>query len=104
MGDVDLVRAVALATLPHVRPDDRRELERLTTEVDSTVEDLSKVTGFGRLLLFGGTRDKANEAARFLTEYRRWLLASNMGRVIEKAAPIDDPRIDALAGVSCTIR
>ncbi|MFV8277336.1 SNF2-related protein [Mycobacteroides abscessus] len=95
--DLEALRAVARkANLPHVLPDDQRELDRLTTEVATATEDLRKVTGFGRLLLFGGTRDKANQAVQFLRDYRRWLLASDMGTVIERAAPVDDQRIDSL--------
>ncbi|MBX7452220.1 DEAD/DEAH box helicase [Mycolicibacterium sp. 3033] len=95
--DADLVRAVARkATLPQVPPDDQRELDRITTEVAAATDDLMKVTGFGRLLLFGGTRDRANQAAQFLSDYRRWLIFSDMGVAIERAAPVDDPRVHVL--------
>lgn len=95
--DQALVQAMARAScLPPVHPDVQRELVRLTTEVAAAAEDLRKVTGFGRLLLFGGTRDRANQAAQFLTDYRRWFLTSGIGQAIERARPIDDPRIGAL--------
>lgn len=104
-GELELLRAVSRkAVLPRVSPDDQRELDRLTTEVAAATDDLRKVTGFGRLLLFGGTRDKANQAAQFLTDYRRWLLTSGLGRAIEQAAPVENKQIqdltasDALAG------
>lgn len=63
--DLPLVHTMARAScLPSIHPDVQRELDRLTTEVAAATEDLRKVTGFGRLLLFGGTRDKANQAAQ----------------------------------------
>lgn len=85
------------ACLPPLHPDVQRELDRLTTEVAAATDDLRKVTGFGRLLRFGGTRDKANQAAQFLTDYRRWFLTSGIGQAIEQAAPVDDPRIRDLS-------
>ncbi|WP_425005606.1 DEAD/DEAH box helicase [Mycolicibacterium sp. S3B2] len=95
--DQALIQAIARGTcLPPVHPDARRELDRLTTEVAVATEDLSKVTGFGRLLLFGGTRDKANQAAQFLADYRRWFLTSGIAHAIEQARPVDDPRIRAV--------
>lgn len=95
--DQALVQTVARAScLPLVHPDVQRELDRLTTEVAAATEDLRKVTGFGRLLLFGGTRDKANQAAQFLADYRRWFLTSGVGQAIDQAKPVDDPRIRAL--------
>lgn len=95
--DVEALRAVARkAGLPQVPPDDQQQLDRLTTEVATATEDLRKVTGLGRLLLFGGTRDKANQAAQFLRDYRRWFLTSDMAAVIERAAPVEDQRIDNL--------
>ncbi|MGE2736093.1 DEAD/DEAH box helicase [Mycolicibacterium vaccae] len=95
--DQSLVQTLARAScVPAVHPDVQRELDRLTTEVAAATEDLRKVTGFGRLLLFGGTRDKANQAARFLADYRRWFLTSGIGQAIEQAKPVDDPRIRAL--------
>lgn len=83
------------ACLPPIHPDVQRELDRLTTEVAAAAEDLRKVTGFGRLLMFGGTRDKANQAAQFLSDYRRWFLTSGIGQAIDQARPVDDPRIRA---------
>ncbi|OMC38983.1 helicase SNF2 [Mycobacterium sp. GA-1841] len=95
--DLGALQAVAAkATLPDVPLDVQRELDRLTTEVGQATDDLRKVTGFGRLLLFGGTRDKANQAATFLADYRRWFLTSQLHGEIEKAAPRDDPRVRAL--------
>ena len=95
--DDGFVRKIASrACLPPVSPDVQRELDRLTTEVAQAVADLRKVTGFGKLLLFGGTRDKANQAAQFLADYRRWFLASRLGDEIERAAPRDDRRVRAL--------
>lgn len=95
--DQALVQTMARAScLPPVHPDVQRELDRLTTEVAAATEDLKKVTGFGRLLLFGGTRDKANQAAQFLADYRRWFLTSGVGQAIDQAKPVDDPRIRAL--------
>ena len=95
--DLELLRAVAAkATLPQVLPDVQRELDRLTTEVGQATDDLRKVTGFGRLLLFGGTRDKANQAAQFLADYRRWFLASRLRDEIERPHRRDDPRVRAV--------
>uniref|UniRef100_A0A5Q5CBX9 SNF2-related protein n=1 Tax=Mycobacterium sp. (strain JLS) TaxID=164757 RepID=A0A5Q5CBX9_MYCSJ len=95
--DQALVQCLARAAcLPQVHPDVQRELDRLTTEIAAATDDLRKVTGFGRLLLFGGTRDKANQGARFLTDYHRWFLTSGIGPAIEQARPIDDDRIRAL--------
>ncbi|OKH78010.1 helicase SNF2 [Mycobacterium sp. SWH-M3] len=95
--DLEALRAIAAkATLPPVATDVQRELDRLTTEVGQATDDLRKVTGFGRLLLFGGTRDKANQAAQFLTDYRRWFLASRLRDEIDRAAPHDDQRVQAL--------
>ena len=95
--DLPLVHTMARAScLPSIHPDVQRELDRLTTEVAAATEDLRKVTGFGRLLLFGGTRGKANQAAQFLTDYRRWFLTSGVGPAIDQAKPVDDPRIRAL--------
>jgi len=95
--DLEPLRAVATkAALPKVEPDVQRELDRLTTEVGQATDDLRKVTGLGRLLLFGATRDKANQAAQFLTDYRRWFLASQLHGEIERAAPRDDPLVRAL--------
>jgi hypothetical protein len=95
--DQAVIQAVARsACLPPIHPEVQRELDRLTTEVAAATEDLRKVTGFGRLLLFGGTRDKANQAAQFLTDYRRWFLTSGIGRAVEQAKPVDDSRIRAL--------
>ena len=88
--------AARSACLPPIHPDVQRELDRLTTEVAAATEDLRKVTGFGRLLMFGGTRDKANQAAQFLTDYRRWFLTSGIGQAIDQARPVDDQRIRAL--------
>jgi hypothetical protein len=91
------IQAVARAScLPPVHPDVQRELDRLATEVAAATEDLRKVTGFGRLLLFGGTRDKATQAAQFLADYRRWFLTSGIAEAIDQARPVDDPRIRAL--------
>lgn len=84
------------ACLLPIHPDVQRELDRLTTEVAAATKDLRKVTGFGRLLMFGGTRDKANQAAQFLTDYRRWFHTSGIGQAIDQARPVDDPRIRAL--------
>lgn len=95
--DQALIQAMARgACLPPIHPDVQRELDRLTTEVAAATEDLRKVTGFGRLLLFGGTRDRADQAAQFLTGYRGWFLTSGIGQAIEQARPVDDPRIRAL--------
>lgn len=95
--DQALIQAIARgACLPPVHPDVQRELDRLTTAVATATEDLRKVTGFGRLLLFGGTRDRADQAAQFLTDYHRWFLTSGIGQAIEQARPVDDPRIRAL--------
>ena len=95
--DLPLLHTMARAScLPSISPDVQRELDRLTTEVAAATEDLRKVTGFGRLLLFGATRDKANQAAQFLTDYRRWFLTSGVGQAIDQAKPVDDPRIRAL--------
>lgn len=95
--DQALVQAMAWAAcLPPIHPDVQRELDRLTIEVAAATEDLRKVTGFGRLLLFGGTRDRADKAAQFLTDYHRWFLTSGIGQAIEQARPVDDPRIRAL--------
>lgn len=97
-GDIEPIRAVAAkTTLPQVLAGAQKELDRLVTEVGQATDDLRKVTGFGRLLLFGGTRDKANRAARFLTEYHSWFLASGLRDEIERAAPRDDPRMRALS-------
>lgn len=95
--DLESLRAIAAkAALPAIAPDVQHELDRLTTEVGQATDDLRKVTGFGRLLLFGGTRDKANQAAQFLIDYRRWFLASRLRDEIDRAAPRDDPRVRAL--------
>ncbi|MCQ4364651.1 SNF2-related protein [Mycobacterium gordonae] len=95
--DQAVIQAMATsACLPPIHPDVQRELDRLTTEVARATEDLRKVTGFGRLLLFGGTRDKANQAAQFLADYRRWFRTSGITQAIEQARPVDDPRIRAL--------
>lgn len=91
--DDGFIRKVAhRASLPPVAPDAQREFDRLANEVGQATDDLRKVTGFGRLLLFGGTRDKANQAAQFLTDYRRWFLTSQLHGEIERAAPRDDPQ------------
>ncbi|OYN79552.1 DEAD/DEAH box helicase [Mycolicibacterium sphagni] len=96
-SDLEPLRAVAAkATLPQVPPDIQRELDRLTTEVGQATDDLRKVTGFGRLLLFGATREKANQAAQFLTDYRRWFLTSRLQDEIARATPRDDPRVRTL--------
>ncbi|BBY49475.1 hypothetical protein MARA_29430 [Mycolicibacterium arabiense] len=84
------------ACLPPIHPDVQRELDRLTTEVAAATTDLRKVTGFGRLLMFGGTRDKANQAAQFLAHYRRWFITSGIPEAIEQARPVDNQRIRAL--------
>lgn len=95
--DSDLARALARrACLPGIAPDAQRELDKLVTEVSSAIDDLRKVTGFGRLLLFGETRDKANQAARYLAEYRRTFLASGIGAAIAQAVPDDDHRVGAV--------
>ncbi|ADU01204.1 DEAD/DEAH box helicase [Mycolicibacterium gilvum] len=95
--DQSLVQTMARAScVPAVHPDVQRELDRLTTEVAAATEDLRKVTGFGRLLLFGETRNKANQAAQFLADYRRWFLTSGIAEAIAQAKPVDDPRIRAL--------
>ena len=95
--DQAVIQAVARSVcVPPIHPDVKRELDRLTTEVATATEDLRKVTGFGRMLLFGGTRDKANQAAQFLAEYRRWFLTSGIGQAIDQARPVEDQRIRAL--------
>lgn len=95
--DQPLIQAVARAScLAPIHPDVQRELDRLTTEVAAATEDLRKVTGLGRLLLFGGTRDKANRAAQFLADYRNWFLTSGIGQAIDQARPVDHPQIGAL--------
>lgn len=97
VDDTEYLRTTAKsALLPPVDPAVERELGRLATEVGQATDDLRKVTGFGRLLLFGGTRDKANQAAQFLTDYRRWFLASGLQHEIERASPRDDPRVRTL--------
>ncbi|MGF7122574.1 SNF2-related protein [Rhodococcus sp. BE178] len=99
-GDREPIRAVAAkATLPRIPADIQKELDRLVAEVGQATDDLQKVTGFGRLLLFGGTRDKANRAARLLPGYHKWFLASGLRDEIERAAPRDDPRVRTL-GIS----
>lgn len=96
-GDQAHIQAIARgACIPPVPPDVQRELDRLTAEVAAATEDLRKVTGFGRLLLFGGTRDKANQAAQFLTDYRRWFLTSGIAPAMMHATPVDGPLISAL--------
>ncbi|WP_082691106.1 SNF2-related protein [Mycobacterium sp. GA-1199] len=95
--DQALIQGMARAAcLSPIHPDVQRELDRLTTEVAAATADLRKVTGFGRLLLFGGTRDKANQAAQFLNDYHRWFRTSGIGQAMEQARPVDDPRIRAL--------
>ncbi|KUI22643.1 helicase SNF2 [Mycobacterium sp. GA-1285] len=95
--DQALIQGMARAAcLSPIHPDVQRELDRLTTEVAAATADLRKVTGFGRLLLFGGTRDKANQAAQFLNDYHRWFRTSGIGQAIESARPVDDQRIHAL--------
>ncbi len=97
MADVEHLRAIATnACLPVLTSEIKRELDRLPTEVAQATDDLRAVTGFGRLLLFGGTRDKARTAAQFLPEYRRWYLATGMGEAVKLAAPPVDRRIQSL--------
>lgn len=92
---IDLVRAMAVrSTIPPIPTHVRRELDFLVTDVAQATEDLRKVSGFGRLLLFGGTRDKANRAARFLPEYRERVLGSGLRDHIESLRPTENsPRI-----------
>ena len=95
--DDERLRAIAAnACLPVLTSEVKRELDRLPTKVAQATDDLRAVTGFGRLLLFGGTRDKARTAAQFLPEYRRWYLAARMGEAIKLAAPPADRRIQSL--------
>lgn len=97
-GDIEPVRAIAAkATLPRVPADVQKELDRLVTEVGQAADDLRKVTGFGRLLLFGGTRDKAKQAAQFLPEYHSWFVANGLRDEFERAEPRHDPRVRALS-------
>lgn len=97
MADVENLRAIATnACMPVLTSEVKRELDRLPTEVAQATDDLRAVTGFGRLLLFGETRDKARTAAQFLPEYRRWYLATKMGEAIRLAAPPADRRIQSL--------
>ncbi|CAM3578305.1 Helicase SNF2 [Tsukamurella ocularis] len=94
---LESIRSIAAGNaLPAIPVEVERELNRLVSEVGQAVADLRKGSGFGRLLLFGGTRDKANQAARFLPEYRAWFLTSGLRSSIDRARPNDDPRVRAL--------
>lgn len=96
-ADEALVKDVAKGTcLPRIDADTQRELDRLTNEVAAAVRDFRKITGLGRLLLFGGTRDKANQAAKFLSEYHQWFLTSGVGNAMKQLALVEDERINAL--------
>lgn len=97
LADVEQLRAIAARSyLPPLAPEVKRELDRLSTEVAQATEDLRAVTGFGRLLLFGGTRDKARTAGEFLPQYRRRYLTSGIGEAIKLAAPRGDRRLQTL--------
>lgn len=78
-GDIEPIWAIAAGITPsRVLANVQRELHRLVTEVGQATDNLRKVTGFGRLLIFGGTRDNANRVARFLTEYHSWFHFSGL--------------------------
>lgn len=97
LDDYQHIRTIAkTAYLPVVAAADQRELDRLTTEVAKATEDLRAVTGFGRLLLFGGTRDKANRAEKFLSDYYQQYRVAGLNHVIERAAPREDQRVARL--------
>lgn len=96
------VRSVAaLSVLPEIPADVQAGLDRLVTEVAEASDDLRRGSGFGRLLLFGGTRDKANKAAQFLPEYRDWFVASGLRGAINSVRPVDDLRVRGLVPGDC---
>ncbi|CAN7328267.1 DEAD/DEAH box helicase [Mycolicibacterium frederiksbergense] len=94
--DVAIRKIAGNATLPVVTYDDKRHLQLLTNEVAQALKDLQAVTGFGRLLLFGETRDKARKAERLLPNYYKSLHGVDLRGVMERATPRDDPRIAAM--------
>lgn len=95
--DVAAVQSFARrACLVPIEPDIQNEIVRLTTRVAEEQANLHKVTGFGRLLLFGGTRDKARLAEQFLANYHQRFQGTGLRESIERVAPADDSRIPTL--------
>lgn len=94
--DAAIRKIAGSASLPVLTSGDKLHLQLLTDEIAQAIKDLQAVTGFGRLLLFGETRDKARRAERVLPDYYSRLRGVDLHGVMERATPREDPRIPGL--------
>jgi hypothetical protein len=86
----DLARWQAL---PKIGTDFREALKRLTTEVPAALRDVRAVTGATRFFRGNTARDKGDQAAQFLSQFRDYFLSHGMPETMTRlaATPVPEP-------------
>ena len=82
--------AARQARLPELKPDERKVVEGLISDVAAATDDAKAVIGVRRFFLGSKTREAGAAAATYLNQYRQWAHAAGIPHLLDRLGHPDD--------------
>lgn len=85
-----LAYAARQARLPELKPEERKAVDSLTSDVAAATEDAKAVGGVRRFFVGSKTREAGAAAATYLNHYRQWAHAAGIPHLLDRLGRPDD--------------
>ncbi|MGK3958526.1 DEAD/DEAH box helicase [Arthrobacter sp. R4] len=89
-----LAYAARQAHLPELKPEERKAVDVLTSDVAAAIDDAKGVIGVRRFFLSSKTREAGAAAATYLNDYRQWALTAGVPHLLDRLSRPDDTPLE----------